>query len=345
MKIGFVGFGKSVHRYHAPFISMIEDVEVCGYYTPGNTDFSMMYPGFEQIKRFDSLESLLESDIEVVIVATPAKVHYQITKQCLLAGKHVLVEKPMTDTLEQAKELYSIAEANNLKFCPHQNRRFDSDFLEIKYILDNKNIGKVIEIESSHTQYRLDKLERTGRKYDGSVYGHAVHLVDQIVSLLGEPDNIIYDFGNQKDFAAGTESSVDDYFNIIAIYDNVRVRIRYSQVVVNEPPRWIINGTNATVEKYGIDQQERDLKLGWFPVNKDFGQDHDQHKCTIYYLDGTTENFKLEEKLYYNQFFLAFKNCIEANTEPPVTKAEALTVINILETIVNKAQYRQLEKK
>lgn len=124
----------------------------------------------------------------------------------------------------------------------------------------------------------------------------------------------------------------------------MRVRIRYSQVVVNEPPRWIINGTNATVEKYGIDQQERDLKLGWFPVNKDFGQDHDQHKCTIYYLDGTTENFKLEEKLYYNQFFLAFKNCIEANTEPPVTKAEALTVINILETIVNKAQYRQLEK-
>lgn len=125
MKIGFVGFGKSVHRYHAPFISMIENVEVCGYYTPGNTDFSMMYPGFEQIKRFDSLESLLDSDIEVVIVATPAKVHYQITKQCLLAGKHVLVEKPMTDTLEQAKELYSIAEANNLKFCPHQNRRFD----------------------------------------------------------------------------------------------------------------------------------------------------------------------------------------------------------------------------
>lgn len=345
MKIGFVGFGKSVHRYHAPFISMIDDVEVCGYYSPGSNDFSMMYPGFEHIERFDSLEQLLYSEIEVVIVATPAKVHYQIAKQCLLAGKHVLVEKPMTDTLAQAKELYSIAEEKNLKFCPHQNRRFDSDFLEIKYILANKNIGKIIEIESSHTQYRLDKLERTGRKYDGSVYGHAVHLVDQVVSLFGEPDSLIYDFGNQKDFAVGTESCVDDYFNIIAIYNNVRIRIRYSQVVVNEPPRWIINATNATVEKYGIDQQERDLKQGWMPDNPDFGQDRDQNKCTIYYLDGSTEILNLEEKLYYNQFFLAFKNCIETNSEPPVTKTEALTVINILETIVNNEQYQPLKQK
>lgn len=344
MKVGFVGFGKSVHRYHAPFISMIEDVEVEGYYSPGSNEFSMIYPGFETIKKYDSIDSLLNSDIEVIIVATPAIYHYEIAKQCLEAKKHVLVEKPMTDTLEQAIELYDLAEKHGVKFCPHQNRRFDSDFLEIKEILETKNIGKVIEIESSHTQYRLDKLERTGRIYDGSVYGHAVHLVDQIVSLYGEPDKLLADYGNQKDFACGTQSEVDDYFNIIAVYDNVRVRIRYSQVVVNEPPRWIINATNATVEKYGIDQQERDLKEGWFPTNKDFGKDRDGQNCKIYYQDGTVETFELEEKVYYNQFFKSFKQSIEEDKATPVTKEQALAVINILETIVTQAEYKPLFK-
>ncbi len=60
------------------------------------------------IKAIDSLETLLP-EIDAVSIVVPTQLHYEIAKQCLTAGKHVLLEKPMTTTLEQAKELIEIA--------------------------------------------------------------------------------------------------------------------------------------------------------------------------------------------------------------------------------------------
>lgn len=56
MKAGFIGFGKSVHRYHMPFIDVIEDIEVAGYYTRGSKVFDMPYPGTEKLRRFETIE-------------------------------------------------------------------------------------------------------------------------------------------------------------------------------------------------------------------------------------------------------------------------------------------------
>jgi len=61
------------------------------------------------IKAVDSLESLLP-EVDAVSIVVPTQLHYEIAKQCLLAGKHVLLEKPMTTTLEQAQELIQLAE-------------------------------------------------------------------------------------------------------------------------------------------------------------------------------------------------------------------------------------------
>lgn len=70
--------------------------------------------------------------IDLVVIVTPAFAHYDYAKQLLLAGKNVLCDKPLVETLEQAKELVDIAKEKNLFFMPFQNRRFDSDFLTVK---------------------------------------------------------------------------------------------------------------------------------------------------------------------------------------------------------------------
>ncbi len=342
MKIGFIGFGKSVNRYHAPFISQIKDAKVEGYYSKGEHQFEMIYPKFNELKRYETLSEMLNDELDLIIVSTPAKYHFQYAKDVIKANKHVLIEKPMCSTVQEAKELYALAKKHNVICSPYQNRRFDSDFLDIKQAINTCDVGKILEIESNHTQYRIDGLNRVGSKYDGFIYGHAVHFIDQIVSMYGEPDDLIYDFTNQKDYYLEGTGQLEDYYNIILIYGNMRVRVRYSQLIVKEPPRWIVNGLNATIEKYKIDNQERDLKCGIYPSSSSFAKDNADEICNIYYRDGTKKQVKQKEQKLYTEFYYQLFNYIKTGENPPVPECEALYVLNILETIVNHRKYKKL---
>ncbi|WP_105903742.1 Gfo/Idh/MocA family oxidoreductase [Vibrio gangliei] len=352
MKLGFIGFGKSTNRYHMPFIDAANKFEVTGYYTRGTRQFEMLYPNLNgEIQRFDDVQSLLASPVELIVITTPASSHYSYAKQAIEAGKHVIVEKPFCDTVEQAKELFQLAKQRNVRITPYQNRRYDSDFLTIKNLLARQDIGKVMEIESNHTHYRTDGANQRGNQYDGSVYGHAVHFLDQIVSLYGEPDDVIYDIANQKNYYIGeglsyqmtneAETSIpEDHYDIKLVYGNLRIRVRFSQLIVKEPPRWIVNATNATVEKYQIDQQERDLKQGIFLDNPNFGQDTAQGTCTIYFHDHHELIAPIHQ--HYTQFYLDTYQAIREGTEMPVTEQQALIVMNIMETIVSGRLYQKL---
>lgn len=352
MKLGFIGFGKSTNRYHMPFIDAANKFEVTGYYTRGTRQFDMLYPNLNNhIQRFETLQSLLDSPVELIVITTPASTHYELAKQAICAGKHVIVEKPFCDTLAQAQDLFQLAKQHQVRITPYQNRRYDSDFLTIKNVLKRQDIGKVMEIESNHTHYRTDGAEHSGYLYDGSVYGHTVHFLDQIVSLYGEPDEVIYDIANQKNYYLGEGLSYqmdhtqengipEDHYDIKLVYGNLRVRIRFSQLIVKEPPRWIINATNATVEKYQIDQQERDLKQGIFLDTPSFGQDTAQGTCTIYFNDHHELIAPIHQ--HYTQFYLDTYQAIRDNTEMPVTEQQALIVLNIMESIVGHRKYQKL---
>lgn len=354
MKLGYVGFGKSANRYHLPFADLSNTFDIVGYYSKGDSKFTDFYPLKSEFKRYDTLEELLEV-VDVVSINTPV-MHFELAKEAIKAGKHVLIEKPMCNTLAEVTELYDLAKEYNVKITPYQNRRFDSDFLTIKHIIENEDIGEVMEITTAHTQYRMDYVDFKGPRHAGHVMGHAVHFVDQIVSFYGEPDDVKYDITNQKNYyfgngeSFGEEGIIDDYYNIILIYGNKRIIIKYSQFVAKEQPRWIVNATNATVEKYFIDQQERDLKAGYFPNTKeDFGVDLPNTKATIYKVNGTdlmqaSTTTKQIETVYggYHLFYKKFYNALKNGGELPVTEFEAKVVLNILQTIVDGLQYKKL---
>lgn len=369
MKLGFIGFGKSTHRYHMPFIDTAKDAqgnkcfEVIGYYTRGSRQFEMPYPHLPQdLTRFESVDELLKSDAEIIVITTPSSTHFEFAQKAIEAGKHVIVEKPFCDTLNQAKTLFELAKANNVKIMPYQNRRMDSDFLMAKQILERTDIGEVMEIESNHTHYRTDGIDHQGTKYDGSVYGHAVHFLDQIVSLYGEPDALVYDLANQKNAYLGTGEAMgftqeklsergdagnfeaqgfpEDHYDIKLIYGNLRVRVRFSQLTVKAPPRWIINSTLATFEKYDIDQQERDLKQGIFLDSPDFGKDLETGAGTLYFLDRTEQIPSIYK--HYTAFYQDIYQALQQDTQMPVTEEEALIVMNLMETIVTGKAYKKL---
>lgn len=350
MKLGFIGFGKSTHRYHMPFIDTAKDMqghpcfEVIGFYTRGSRQFDMPYPHLPQnLTRFESVEALLQSDAELIVITTPSPTHFEFAKAAIAAGKHLVVEKPFCETLDQAKTLYALAQEAGVKITPYQNRRYDSDFLMLKSVLERQDIGEVMEIESNHTHYRTDGIDEQGSKYDGSVYGHAVHFLDQIISLYGEPEDMIFDICNQRNVFLGNgqemrfnqeieQGFLDDHYDIKLIYPKIRVRVRFSQLTVKAPPRWIVNATNATFEKYDIDQQERDLKQGIFLDNPNFGKDLETGIGSLYFLDKTEQVPSIYQ--HYTAFYEAIYHAITEDKQMPVSQQEALTVMKLMERIV-----------
>lgn len=335
--IAIIGNGKSTHRYHLPFIEDSNAFNVVGIYARSENKFEMPYP--KKYKIYSDLEEMFKLEIDLVVVATPHDSHFEYAKMILERGMNCLVEKPIVHSTEELKYLYQLAKDNHVFLLPYQNRRFDSDFLTIKQIFDNEDLyGEMIEIESNHTYFREVGASQDTNMFNGMVYGHAVHFVDQIVSVFGKPDKVLYDTECQRNYfiVGNSESAVEDFYDIKLIYGKKHMRVRFSPLVHKDPPRWIIHTTKYSFEKYGIDDQERDLKVGIYPDNDNFGVSDSNVKC--YKNNALQDVFVPNVHKKYTQFYKDLYGFMASSNKIPVTEFEALTTLSILEFIVKDSR-------
>jgi predicted dehydrogenase len=151
------GVGLGGLTFHAPFILALPDLFVLH----SVLERTPKSPGGALNARFGVAVSIKHSieevaadpEIEFVIITTPNEFHYSMAKAVLLAGKHVLIDKPVATTVEEANELGEIAKSKGLILTGFQNRRWDSDFLALKKLLglpltDPNSIGNMVEFES-----------------------------------------------------------------------------------------------------------------------------------------------------------------------------------------------------
>ncbi len=76
---------------------------------------------------------------------------------------------------------------------PYQSRRFDSDFLTVQDVINNGYLGRLVDLEVHMDHYRPNDGKAKGTAIDGTLYDHGVHLVDQVVSLFGQPKSVAYE--------------------------------------------------------------------------------------------------------------------------------------------------------
>ena len=105
--------------------------ELVGSWERSHKKIQLDYPN---AKSYSTLETLLQDDIDLVIVNTPVVTHFEYARKALLAGKHIVVEKAFTTTVAEAEELSKLAKEKGLKLAVFQNRRWDSDFKTVKAI-------------------------------------------------------------------------------------------------------------------------------------------------------------------------------------------------------------------
>ncbi|KAJ7276265.1 hypothetical protein B0H12DRAFT_1084424 [Mycena haematopus] len=237
--------------------------------------------------RFGLTQVLEDPEIELVIIGTPSPTHYEYTKAALEAGKHVLVDKPVTATSAEAKELGELAKAKGLILYAFQNRRFDSDFLALKKLLalpasSPQSIGDVVEFETHFDRFRRG-LKNTWKDEPSPAVGHtydlATHLVDQALVLFGRPDKITAFIQNSRGVG---HPEVDDCFTIHLNFEvganlprPVTVIARAQLLSVRSlQPRYVVLGTKGSYVKYGVDVQEDQLKVISAPAaihERDYG--------------------------------------------------------------------------
>ncbi len=190
----FIGFGKSTTRYHLPYVLHRKDSWHVAHIFRRHAKPEEQAPIYSHIHFTSDLDEVLnDPDVKLVVVCTHADSHFEYAKRALEAGKNVLVEKPFTPTLAQAKELFALAKSKGLTVTPYQNRRFDSCFLTAKKAIESGKLGEIVEVESHFDYYRPVAETKPGLPPDGAFYGLGVHTMDQIISLFGRPDHVTYD--------------------------------------------------------------------------------------------------------------------------------------------------------
>ena len=139
-------FGMSGLVFHSPFLSVNPHFNFYAVWERTKNIAKEKYPN---VKTYGTLEAILADDlIELVIVNTPNYTHYEYAKKALMAGKHVIVEKPFTIDVKQAEELTELAIKENKVLSVYQNRRYDSDYRTIKKVLSVSRTGVGIKLST-----------------------------------------------------------------------------------------------------------------------------------------------------------------------------------------------------
>ncbi|PJR63220.1 oxidoreductase [Raoultella sp. T31] len=265
----FIGFGKSTTRYHLPYVLHRKDHWHVAHIYRRGVKPQEKAPQYSHIHFTSELDEVLNDPlVKLVIVCTHADSHFEYAKRALEAGKNVLVEKPFTATLAEAKALFALAKSRGLTVTPYQNRRFDSCFLTMKKVIESGKLGEIVEVESHFDLYRPVAETQPGVPQDGAFYGLGVHTMDQIISLFGRPDRVTYDIRSLRN-----KANPDDTFEAQLFYGDLKAIVKTSYLVKLPYPKFIVHGHKGSFIKYGIDRQETSLKANIMPGEPGFGAD------------------------------------------------------------------------
>lgn len=333
IKTALLAYGLSGKIFHAPFLAANEGFELYAVLERNNQKAKHDFP---DVKSFASLEELLvDESIELVVVNTPNNTHFELAKQCLLAKKHILLEKPATATPEEFLELIALAKSVNKQLLVYQNRRWSSDICAAKEIIKSGKVGEIIEVHLRFDRYR-PTISAKGFKENelpgsGILYDLGSHLIDQAISIFGKPKKYSIQKGMYRN---GT--MVDDYAFVHLLFENqVNVFITVSMHVLDIQPGIVIHGTKGSFIKEFCDEQENQLMAGMTPNHPDFGLELENKEGKLTYIDKNNHTIVEQipsQKGNFNGLFNDVYECIRNKKPFSVCHEEILEQLTILNT-------------
>ena len=325
MGVTLVGYGFAGRTFHAPVIRATAGLSlgVVVSHDPGKVRADL--PGVAVVASLR--DALALPDVEVVVVATPNHTHATLACEALERDKHVVVDKPFTVTLDEARHVVSLAQRRNRLVSVFQNRRWDADFLGVQEVLAEGLLGEIAQVESHFDRYRPDVRARWREQPgpgSGLWFDLGPHLIDQVMLLFGAPRRVIASLG-----ALRAGATTDDWAHVILEYDRLRIVLQASLLVAGGSPRFVLHGTKGSWVKRGLDVQESQLIAGMRPGDPEWGVDP---LAAELFLGGQTHATERRVPAGdYRQYYARLRDAVRGDGPNPVTPEQALGVMTVLE--------------
>ena len=332
VRVGLLGHGFAGRTFHAPLLQAVEGLELRVVASSQAENVQARLPGVTVVA--SALEAAMHPDVDLVVIATPNASHAPLAGAALRAGKHVVVDKPFTVTMAEARALCALAAARGRVLSVFHNRRWDSDFLSLRALLAEGALGRVTHLESRFDRFRPEVRARWREQAlpgAGVWFDLGPHLVDQSLCLFGLPDTVAAALGRHREGA-----QVDDWCQVTLAYPRRHVVLQASMLVAGGLPRFAVHGTKGSWLKYGMDPQEDGLRADVTPGAPGWGEDPSPGRL----MDGATGTVRTPVAIPgdYRRYYAGLRDALEGRGPNPVTPAQALAVMSVMDAAVRAAE-------
>ena len=335
INVGLIGFSIGGQVFHAPIIASVDGVRLHKVSARRPEQLEILRNRYPDTVVVDHTDAIIHADdIDVVVVATSNDVHHSLAKAALLAGKHVVVEKPFTITVAEADELIGLARQQNRLLTVHHNARWHSDYLTLRKVVASGRLGRLASFEARFDRFRNTLRPGSWREADlpgsGIWYDLGAHLVDQSLQLFGLPLAVNADLRIQRPGAG----AVDDFEVILHYPDQFKVSLKGAMLVKEPTPRYALYGMDGTFVKTGVDPQEAALRAGLLPKDDpNWGRESPEIRGKLNLLENGEDRIEyVESERGDNRGF--YRNLYEAivtGAELAVQPEQARNVIYVIQ--------------
>jgi predicted dehydrogenase len=337
LRVGIVGYGLAGRVFHGGLVSCTDGMRVAAIATGNAERQAQARADHPDAAIHASAEALLAATpaLDLVVVATPNREHARIAKAALDAGVAVVIDKPIAHSSDAAAELLTAAERTGALLTVFHNRRWDSDFLTVRRLVDEDVLGQIVRFESRYERYRPSLRPGAWREAasvadgGGLLFDLGVHLVDQAMVLFGAPRSVYAEVAARRPGGPGAAHAL-----VARRFDRgVIAHLWVSHIPRRLGARMRVIGMRGAYEKSGIDPQEDMLRAGLRPGSPSWGREPPEAwgRMTTE-ADGVAHDAALEsEPGRYQAFYDGVRDALIHGAPPPVAPADAAAAVRVIE--------------
>ncbi len=331
INVGLIGFGLAGRSFHAPVISAVPGLKLAAILQRSGSEAAAAYPDARIVRSLDELLAI--RDIRLIVIATPNETHAPFARQCLAAGRDVVVDKPFATSYEEAASLAQFAQKSGRLLTVYQNRRYDSDFQAIRELVAAGTLGRIVRFETNYDRFRPNLKPNAWREQQvagaGIWFDIGPHLIDHAMVLFGLPAAVTADIRTERE-----GGKADDAFDVMFHYPNsMRAVLSSNILAATQRTRFLLFGTKGAFLKQTFDPQEMNLRRGEIPKDGPWGSEPEENWGLLTLSDGTntTQRRVPSGTGDYRDYYANVRDVLLGKTELFVTLPHALEVMRALE--------------
>ncbi len=318
--------------FHAPLIAATDGLEVASVVTSSASRREQVAAEHPRAKQVPDIRELWsEVAPEVVVVATPNSSHVAIASAAIERGIPVVVDKPLAVTADEAEALVVQAQRAGVMLTVFQNRRWDTDQLTLRRLIDECALGRIVRYESRFERWRPEVDQSKWRENQAPEQGGGVlldlgsHLVDQALTLFGSITHVYAEIEALR----GTPAE-DDVFIALRHASGTISHLHASAVTPSPGPRLRVQGTAAGFLVSGLDPQEAALREGGRPDNgARWGEPAESERGRL--VAGEQSVPVPAEPGAWSRFYALLRDALLSGAPPPVDPQDAVETLRVLE--------------